>query len=244
MILRTVNVIRYITPLREGGSLPAIIEADDKRLYVMKFRGAGQGVKSLIAELIGGELARRLELKVPIIVFTELDESFGRIEGDEEIQDLLKASTGLNLALTYLPEAITFDPIINKIDPVLASKIVWLDSLILNVDRTARNANMLMWKGDLWLIDHGASFYFHHNWESYTNGAKPFPQIKKHVLLPRATKLKEVNETFKKTLNRKIFEDIVNTIPDQWLDHDRNAYIDFLESRLNYSDEFVKEALS
>jgi hypothetical protein len=243
-MIRTVNVIRYITPLREGGSLPAIVEADDKRLYVMKFRGAGQGVKSLIAELIGGELARRLELKVPIIVFTELDESFGRIEGDEEIQDLLKASTGLNLALAYLPEAITFDPIINKVDPLLASKIVWLDSLLLNVDRTPRNTNMLMWKGDLWLIDHGASLYFHHNWESHTSGARPFPQIRKHVLLSRATKLDEVNKTFRKTLNRKIFEDIVNMIPERWLDHDRRAYVDFLESRLNYSDEFVKEASS
>jgi hypothetical protein len=244
-MIRTVNVIRYITPLREGGSLPAIVEADDKRLYVMKFRGAGQGVKSLIAELIGGELARRLELKVPIIVFTELDESFGRIEGDEEIQDLLKASTGLNLALAYLPEAITFDPIINKVDPLLASKIVWLDSLILNVDRTSRNTNMLMWKGDLWLIDHGASLYFHHNWESLeTNGggARPFPQIKKHVLLPRATKLDEVNAGFKDILNRKVFEDIVKLIPDGWLDHDRKDYVDFLESRLNYSDEFIKEA--
>ena len=247
-MIRTVNVIRYITPLREGGSLPAIIEADDKRLYVMKFRGAGQGVKSLIAELIGGELARRLELKVPIIVFAELDESFGRIEGDEEIQDLLKASTGLNLAMIYLPEAITFDPIINKVDPLLASKIVWLDSLILNVDRTSRNTNMLMWRGDLWLIDHGASLYFHHSWESFvTNatpgaGARPFPQIKKHVLLPRATKLAEVNAAFRKILNRKMFEDIVNLVPDAWLDHDRKDYVDFLESRLNYSDEFIKEA--
>src|SRR3954462_3719944 len=149
--LRTVNITRYVTPLREGGSLPAIAEADDQFLYVLKFRGAGQGSKALIAELIGGEIARTLGLRVPEIVFAELDESFGRIEGDEEIQDLLKASTGLNLALTYLPEAITFDPIINKIDPVLASKIVWLDSLILNVDRTPRNTNMLMWKGDLWL---------------------------------------------------------------------------------------------
>lgn len=242
MILRTVNVIRYITPLREGGSLPAIVEADDKRLYVMKFRGAGQGPKALIAELLGGELARRLELKVPIIVFTELDESFGRIEGDEEIQDLLKASTGLNLALAYLPEAITFDPIINKVDPLLASKIVWLDSFLMNVDRTSRNTNMLMWKGDLWLIDHGASLYFHHNWDSFAGGAKPFPQIKKHVLLSRATRLAEVNTAFKSVLNKDIFEDIVNMIPETWLDHDRKAYVDFFESRLNYSDEFIKEA--
>lgn len=259
-MIRTVHITRYVTPLREGGSLPAIVEADDKRLYVMKFRGAGQGVKALIAELIGGEIARRLNFKLPTIVFAELDESFGRIEGDEEIQDLLKASTGLNLALTYLPEAITFDPIINKIDPLLASKIVWLDSLLLNVDRTPRNTNMLMWKGDLWLIDHGASLIFHHNWESMrndagiieANGARPFAQIKRHVLLSRATKLDEANSSFKSVLNRQLIKDIADLIPDKWLNEDhafpsaadnRNAYVDFLASRLSYSDEFVKEAL-
>ena len=257
-MIRTVNVMRYVTPLREGGSLPAIVEADDKRLYVMKFRGAGQGVKALIAELIGGEIARRLNLKLPTIVFAELDESFGRIEGDEEIQDLLKASTGLNLALSYLPEAITFDPIINKIDPLLASKIVWLDSLLLNVDRTPRNTNMLMWKGDLWSIDHGASLYFHHNWESMrsekgieVNGARTFPQISRHVLLSKATKLAEVNSMFKSVLSEQIFEDLANLIPDKWLNEDnafasvadnRQAYVDFFVSRFNYSDEFVKEA--
>jgi hypothetical protein len=252
-MIRTVNVSRYVTPLREGGSLPAIIEADDNRLYVMKFRGAGQGVKSLIAELIGGELARRLQLKVPVIVFAELDGSFGRIEGDEEIQDLLKASTGLNLALTYLPESITFDPIVNRIDPLLASKIVWLDSLLMNVDRTPRNTNMLIWKGDLWLIDHGASLYFHHNWESFQGGAKPFPQIRKHVLISKATRLTEADKEFKTILSRKLFEDIADLIPDNWLNADRafdsaeanrKAYVDFLESRLNYSDQFIKEAFA
>ena len=258
-MIPTVTVIRYITPLREGGSLPAIVEADDKSLYVMKFRGAGQGVKALIAELIGGELARVLGLKVPKIVFAELDASFGRIEGDEEIQDLLKASTGLNLALCYLPESITFDPVINKVDPLLASKIVWLDSLLLNVDRTSRNTNMLMWKGDLWLIDHGASLIFHHNWEAMrdgndiiiANGARLFPQIRKHVLAAQATKLNEVNELFGSLLNRKVFGNIVAMIPDTWLNEDnaftsvdenRSAYVDFLTTRLNYSPDFVKEA--
>ena len=256
-MIRTVNVIRYITPLREGGSLPAIVEADDKKLYVMKFRGAGQGVKSLVAELIGGEIARRLNLRVPTIVFAELDESFGRIEGDEEIQDLLKSSTGLNLAVTYLAEAITFDPIINKVDALLASKIVWLDSFLLNVDRTARNTNMLMWKGDLWLIDHGASLIFHHNWESMRvndkvvpNGARPFSQISKHVLRTKATRLEEVNDLFKSVLNRDVIQGIADHIPDKWLNEDgafgsaeenRSAYVDFLTTRLNYSSEFIKE---
>lgn len=250
-MIPTVQVSRYVMPLREGGSLPAIIEADDKRLYVMKFRGAGQGVKALIAELIGGELARFLGFNVPKIVFGELDESFGRIEGDEEIQDLLKASTGLNLAVKFLPEAITFDPIINKIDPLLASKIVWFDSFLLNVDRTSRNTNMLIWKGDLWLIDHGASLIFHHNWENGAEGNRPFILIKKHVLVSKASQMSEVNDLFKSKLNKKLFEDIVSLIPDKWLNLDkafestadnRKAYIDFLVSRLNYSDEFVKEA--
>jgi hypothetical protein len=188
--LRTVNVIRYVTPLREGGSLPAIAEADDGFLYVLKFRGAGQGPRALIAELIGGEIARAIGLKAPEIVFANLDEAFGRTEPDEEIQDLLKASTGLNLALHYLSGAITFDPTINPIDPVLASAIVWLDCLLMNVDRTARNTNMLMWHRELWLIDHGASLYFHHSWNQWEEQAtRPFTQVKDHVLLSRATEL-------------------------------------------------------
>jgi len=161
--LRSVNVTRYVTPLREGGSLPAIIEADDQFLYVLKFRGAGQGRKALIAELLGGEVARALGFNVPEIVFANLDAAFGRIEGDEEIQDLLKASVGLNLGVHYLSGSITFDPLAIKLDSLLASKIVWLDAFLLNVDRTARNANMLWWHQELWLIDHGASLYFHHS---------------------------------------------------------------------------------
>src|SRR4051812_3454429 len=160
--LRTVDVTRYVTPLREGGSLPAIVEADDQFLYVLKFRGAGQGKKALIAELIGGEIARALGFRVPEIVFANLDIAFGRIEGDEEIQDLLKSSVGLNLGLHYLTGSITYDPLVVKISPALASKIVWMDSLLMNVDRTVRNTNMLWWHKELWLIDHGASLYFHH----------------------------------------------------------------------------------
>src|ERR1700729_1682929 len=165
--LRTVNVTRYVTPLREGGSLPAIAEADDGFLYVLKFRGAGQGVKALIAELIGGEIARALGFKIPEIVFANLDVAFGRTEPDEEIQDLLKASVGLNIGLHYLSGSISFDPVVNRVDPLTASQIVWLDCLLTNVDRTARNTNMLMWNKELWLIDHGAALYFHHSWDGF-----------------------------------------------------------------------------
>jgi hypothetical protein len=188
-----VNVTRYITPLREGGSLPAIAEADDDFMYVVKFRGAGQGVKALIAELLAGEIARTLGLKVPEIVFANLDPAFGRTEPDEEIQDLLKASTGLNLALHYLSGATTFDPVVNKVNEELASKIVWFDCYVTNVDRTVRNTNMLMWHRELWLIDHGASLYGHHSWQTFEEKAKqPFAQAKEHVLLPYASKLDEV----------------------------------------------------
>src|SRR3982751_2994205 len=188
--LRTVNITRYVTPLREGGSLPAIAEADDEFLYVLKFRGAGQGAKALIAELIGGELARAIGLRVPEIVFAHLDSAFGRTEPDEEIQDLLKASVGLNLGLHYLSGAITFDPTVTIIDHLLASKIVWLDCLLANVDRTFRNTNMLVWHKELWLIDHGASLYFHHSWQNWLEAAKkPFIQVKDHVLLPYAAEL-------------------------------------------------------
>src|SRR5690554_2258644 len=190
--LRTVQVTRYVTPLREGGSLPAIAEADDGFLYALKFRGAGQGVKALIAELIGGEIARRVGLQVPEIVFAQLDEAFGRTEPDEEIQDLLKASTGLNLALHYLSGALTFDPAVTRLEADLASHIVWLDCLLTNVDRTVRNTNMLMWHKELWLIDHGASLYFHHAWENWQEQAvKPFFQVKDHVLLRWASKLED-----------------------------------------------------
>ncbi|MFY7731584.1 MAG: HipA family kinase, partial [Flavobacterium sp.] len=156
--LRTVTVTRYITPLREGGSLPALAEADDEFIYVLKFKGAGHGTKALIAELLGGEIARTLGLPVPELVFAHLDEAFGRTEADEEIQDLLQFSEGLNLALHYLSGSINYDPVVTVVDEKLASQIVWLDAYITNVDRTFRNTNMLIWHKDLWLIDHGASF--------------------------------------------------------------------------------------
>ncbi|HPN69603.1 MAG TPA: aminotransferase class I and II [Saprospiraceae bacterium] len=253
MQLRSVNITRYITPLREGGSLPAITEADDGAKYVIKFKGAGQGSKALIAELIGGELARRLGFLVPEIVFANLDEGFGRTEPDEEIQDLLKASTGLNLGLTYLSSAITLDPVVTPINEMVASMIVWLDAFITNVDRTVRNTNMLMWKGDLWLIDHGAALFFHHNWDSWEQHAtKPYPLIKNHVLLPVATKLHEANEIMKNELNGDIINEIVNLIPDEWLPERegyetpqeiRQVYANYLLKRLAISDQFTKEAI-
>src|SRR6267378_7668091 len=164
MNLRTVIATRYVTPLREGGSLPAIIEADDDGMYVLKFSGAGQGPKALIAELVAGEVARAAGLPVPEIVFVELDPELARTEPDPEIQALIRASAGLNLALDYLPGAVMFDPVAEKPDAVLASAIVWFDAFVTNVDRTPRNTNMLMWHRKLWLIDHGAALYFHHNW--------------------------------------------------------------------------------
>lgn len=249
--IRKVNVTRYVTPLREGGSLPAIVEADDQFLYVLKFRGAGQGTKALIAEFIGCELARALGFKVPELVFATLDSSFGRIEGDEEIQDLLKASVGLNLGVHFLSGAITFDPVSTKVDPMTASKVVWLDSLLMNVDRTGRNTNMLMWHKELWLIDHGASLYFHHSWSDWQNGAKPFPKIKDHVMLPFASKIAEADAEFRNVLSAHIIREIVSAIPDEWLDNGspfenhadhRNAYMEFLLSRVSQSELFVKEA--
>lgn len=249
--LRTVNVIRYVTPLREGGSLPAIAEADDGFLYVLKFRGAGQGVRALIAELIGGEIARALGFKVPEIVFANLDTVFGRSEPDEEIQDLLKASVGVNLALHYLSGAITFDPAVTKVEPKLASQIVWLDCLLTNVDRTPRNTNMLTWNKELWLIDHGASLYFHHSWDNWKEQAvSPFVQVKDHVLLLRASELETVDEEFKSILAPQVIRAIVSLIPDEWIKAEwleepnevRAVYAQFLETRIAASAIFVKEA--
>lgn len=239
-------------PLREGGSLPALAEADDEFLYVLKFRGAGQGIKALIAELLGGEIARALGLKMPEIVFANLDAAFGRSEPDEEIQDLLKASVGLNLGIHYLSGAVTYDSIVTKVDALLASKIVWLDGLITNVDRTARNTNMLMWHKELWLIDHGASFYFHHSWPSQPlKMAKPFPQLKDHVLLQWATELDAIDAAAKAILTPYVIKTIVALIPALWLEDQetsesseekRLVYEQFLNTRISQSAIFVKEA--
>lgn len=250
--LRTVNVTRYITPLREGGSLPALAEADDDFKYVLKFRGAGHGVKALIAEFLGGQLAKFLGLPVPELVFAQLDEAFGRTEGDEEIQDLLQGSQGLNLGLHFLSGALTYDAAVNECDALMASKIVWLDAFITNVDRTFKNTNLLIWKKELWLIDHGAAFYFHHSWDNWeTTALTPFALIKDHVLLPKASRLEEVNNEFTSKLNDTVLREIVNQIPEDWLLWEDQAitpteikevYFQFLSIRLANASVFLKQA--
>ncbi|MES1214966.1 MAG: HipA family kinase [Bacteroidota bacterium] len=250
--IRTVQVTRYVTPLREGGSLPAIAEADDGFLYVLKFRGAGQGAKALIADLIGGEMARAAGLKVPEIVFANLDEAFGRTEPDEEIQDLLRASEGMNLGLHYLSGAISFDPAVTRLNSHLASRIVWLDALLTNVDRTARNTNMLTWHNELWLIDHGAALYFHHSWHNWKEQSeKPFVQVKDHVLLPAAGELENADREMKNLLTPEKIKAIVELVPDEWLINSdmvesagamRQVYLNFLINRMAHSSVFVNEA--
>ena len=216
--LRKVNVTRYVMPLREGGSLPAIAEADDGFLYVLKFSGAGQGVRALIADLIGGEIARALGFKVPEIVLAHLDSAFGRTEADEEIQELLRKSEGLNLGVHYLAGAISFDAAVVTIDPLMASQIVWLDALLTNVDRTARNTNMLMWKKELWLIDHGAALYFHHSGGDWKEQAmRSFVPIKDHVLLSLASELDTADKAFNALLTKDRLQSIVALIPDNGL---------------------------
>ncbi|RHJ82760.1 HipA family kinase [Parabacteroides sp. AM08-6] len=252
MELRIADVMRYIMPLREGGSLPALAEADDGFKYVVKFRGAGHGTKALIAELVGGEVARVLGFRVPELVFLNLDEAFGRTEGDEEIQDLLQNSRGLNLGLHFLSGALTFDPVVTKIDAKTASRIVWLDAFLTNVDRTFRNTNMLMWHNELWLIDHGASFFFHYSWVNWEKHAiSPFIQIKDHVLLPEASLLEEADKEFKQLLTEDKIRAIIALIPDDWLhwndspgtpDEIRDVYVRFLLKRLAHSELFIKEA--
>jgi len=253
-MLRTITATRYVTPLREGGSLPAIVEADDDGLYVLKFRGAGQGPKALIAELVAGEIARALGLPMPEIVFMELDPMLGRSEPDFEIQELIKASSGLNLALDFLPGALAFDALdANTLDPILASSILWFDAYVTNVDRTARNTNMLWWHRQLTLIDHGASLYFHHVNANYMERSRiPFSTIKNHVLLPVASALPEVDLGLKTRLTPAILQDIVNLIPLSWLEKDltfadpvahRLAYLDYLLDRLAHSSIFVEEAI-
>ncbi len=251
--IRTVTVTRYVTPLREGGSLPAIVEADDDGMYVLKFRGAGQGPKVLVAELISGGIARALGLRVPEIVFVELDAELARTEPDPEIQDLIRASGGLNLGLDYLPGSISFDPVVDEVDGRLASRIVWFDALVSNVDRTARNTNMLIWHGNLWLIDHGSTLYFHHADDHFLHRSRdPFALIANHVLLDRADALEEVDEDMRGLLTRAAIEEIVGLVPDEWLeggvdrpppDELRAQYVEYLAQRIEHSHHFVQEAV-
>jgi hypothetical protein len=245
--MRTVAATRYVTPLREGGSLPAVIEADDDGLYVLKFRGAGQGAKALTAELVAGEIGRALGLPVPEIVFVELDTDLARTEPDPEIQDLIRASGGTNLGLDYLSGALTFDPLADTVDADLASRIVWFDAFVTNLDRTARNTNMLVWHRKLWLIDHGAALYFHHAGlaDAAAAAVRPFPLVRDHVLLPAATRLAEVDASLAATLPRAALEAIVGLVPDAWLPDAaaRAAYLDYFASRLAAPRAFVTEAI-
>ena len=264
MKLRTVNVTRYVTPLREGGSLPAIVEADDDGLYVLKFRGAGQGPRALIAELVAGELARALDLPVPEIVFATLDAELARTEPDPEIQDLIRvsaglingmigSSVGLNLAVDYLPGSVTFDPVAVQIDAELASRIVWFDAFASNLDRTPRNTNMLVWHGKLWLIDHGAALYFHHDWRDFmARSTSPFELIKDHVLLRFASRLADADTLMTRQLTPELIASVVALIPDAWLDDEpsfsskaehRDAYVRYLKQRIEAPRVFFDEAV-
>lgn len=250
--IRTVDVVQYIKPLREGGSLPAIVKADDGFLYVLKFRGAGQGKKVLVSELIGGELARAIGLKVPEIVFMNLDNTFWQTEPDEEVQDLLKFSVGLNLGLHFLSSAITYDPLVSKVDSMTASKLVLLDSIMSNIDRTAKNTNLLKWNTELWVIDNGASFYFHHNWETWrTHLNRTFPLVKDHVLLERADNLEEAAKEIELLLDKDTINDIISVIPEEWLldesdilssEEIRAAYIEYIHTKLSMIQLLVKES--
>ena len=248
--MRTIAVTRYVTPLREGGSLPAIVEADDEGLYVLKFRGAGQGAKALIAELVSGEIARLLGLPVPEIVFATLDQDLARTEPDPEIHALIHDSAGLNLALDYLPGSVSYDPVVHTLQADLASRIVWFDAYVTNVDRTARNTNMLMWHRRPWLIDHGATLYLHHSpgWEAdASRAAAPFTGIKDHVLVRQATALSDVDRMLTDALNEAQLREIVDLIPDAWLEGNparlRDAYVRYLVDRLREPRAFVEEAV-
>lgn len=252
MPIRTVAATRYVTPLREGGSLPAVVEACDDGLYVLKFRGAGQGPRALVAELLAGELARAAGLRVPEIVFATLDPEMARTEPDPEIQDLIRASAGLNLALDYLPGSVTFDPLAHAPDADEASAIVWFDALVTNIDRTPRNSNLLVWHGRLWLIDHGAALYFHHDWhDADTRALTPFAAVKDHVLLPFASRLAEADARLAPRLDGAVLDGIVAQLPDDWLlggapfdsaDAHRAAYRRWLGRRLEAPRTFAAEA--
>ncbi len=252
-MIQTLAATRYVTPLREGGSLPAIVEADDARLYVLKFRGAGQGPKVLVAELVAGEIARALGLPVPEIVFVELDPELARHEHDPEIRDLIAASGGLNLGLAYLPGAVTFDPLVERVEPDLASAIVCFDAFVTNVDRTPRNPNLLIWQKRLWMIDHGAALYFHHAWgDVLARSRDSFALIRDHVLLGAAAELAEAGAWLAELITPGEVDRIVGLIPDTWLGPDapfadvqaqRDAYRAYLLRRLDPPHVFLEEAI-
>ncbi|CNF84526.1 Uncharacterised protein [Mycobacterium tuberculosis] len=249
-MLPHVTAIRYVTPLREGGSLPGVVEADDLGTYVMKFHGAGQGRKALIAEVIAGELARRLGFRVPDQVLIDLDPAIGRHEPDPDVQDLLKASPGWNLGVDFLPGSLGFDPLGWSPDPGFASRVLWFDAFIGNVDRSWRNPNMLVWHGDVWLIDHGASLIFHHAW---TNAARLFSgpyDVDDHVLTPYATGLEAAEAELAPKLTEGLLREVTGLVPDRWLEGEpgfagpqalRDAYVDVLLTRAGKPRDWLPE---
>jgi hypothetical protein len=240
--LRSVAATRYVTPLREGGSLPGLVEADDDGLYVLKFRGAGQGVKALVAEIVAGELARTLGLAVPEIVLIEVDPALGAAEPDPEIQDLITGSAGVNLGLDFLPGSLPYTPAAGlQPAPDAAAEIVWLDALVTNVDRTPRNPNLLVWHGRLWLIDHGAALYFHHrDWSPEADAARAFPAVADHVLLPLASSVLEADARLAERLSVDSLREVVSLVPAAWADRER--YLDYLTRRLAPPRAFAEEA--
>ena len=256
---RTVTVERYVTPLREGGSLPAVVEADDLGLYVLKFRGAGQGVRALMAELISGGIARALGLPLPELVLAQLDPALAQTEPDPEIQDLIRASAGLNVGLDYLSGAVNFDPAADVVTPDFASRLVWFDALVSNVDRTARNTNLLMWHRQPWLIDHGASLTFHHAWNgTVADPGKPFAPIAEHVLLPRASALAQVDAALAPLLTPDVLRAVLAGEPDDYLAlaaadradralagpaAHRAAYVAYFEARLADRTRWLQGAI-
>ena len=244
-MLRTVQATRYVTPFREGGSLPALVEGDDLGLYVLKFRGAGQGPMALAAEIIAGEIGRALGLRVPELVLMEVDAALGRNEPDYEIRELLRASVGLNLALDFLPGSVMFDPAARDLPAAeIASAVVWFDAFVTNIDRTARNPNLLVWHKALYLIDHGAALYFHHDWKDTAQMARSrFPAIRDHVLLPWASRLEQADRELRAQLDRQVFQKVLDGVPDAWLSTPRDAYVEYFSHRLLAASEFVEEAV-
>jgi hypothetical protein len=250
--LRTVEAIRYVTPLREGGSLPAVVEADDDGMYVLKFRWAGQGTKALAAEVIAGELGRALGLPVPEIVLVDVDPTLGRAEPDFEIQELIEASGGTNFGIDFLPGALGVTPPAPvPIDVAAAADIVWFDSLMTNVDRTPRNPNLLVWHGRVWMIDHGAALYVQHGWSSPAEHARRrLGAVDDHVLLPVASSIEEADERLAGNVTEQLLEDVVELVPEDWLGDrefaspllERRAYVEYLLRRLEQPRVFVVEA--
>jgi hypothetical protein len=231
-VLREVTAIRYVTPLREGGSLPGVVEADDFGTYVVKFRGAGQGPRALVADVIAGELARRLGLPVPDLARVELDPVVARAEPDEEVQELIKASAGGNLGMDFLPGSLGYDPIAHHIEPGLASRVVAFDAFVENVDRSWRNPNLLIWHGGLWLIDHGATLYFHHNWARSEQVVHRAYKWDDHVLKPYAHDLATEGPALAERITPELLGEVIALVPGEWLEEgDRNAYLDHLSRR-------------